>query len=122
MLKHYLRNTMINAFGLIFFVPMVNLSTERGIICLIVIINGLLCHITRHLKTYRWKHIRNYDIICNIIMGLFIIYKSRYNLFLISIILYACLIFIINYLYYEHNYLLHILGVQLPLSIGTYIY
>ena len=51
---------MINSLGLLFFLPMVNLSTQRGIICSIVIINGIVCHTTRYLKTYGWEYIRNY--------------------------------------------------------------
>jgi len=113
---------MINSLGLLFFLPMVNLSTPRGIICSIVIINGILCHTTRYNKTYGWEYIRNYDIICNVLMGLFIIHQSRYNPYIIYTMIHACIIFILNYLYYEHYYLLHILGVQLPLSIGTYLF
>ena len=113
---------MINSLGLLFFLPMVNLSTQRGIICSIVIINGLICHTTRYLQTYGWEYIRNYDIISNILMGLFIIHNSWYNRYIIYTMIHACLIFILNYLYYEHHYLLHILGVQLPLSIGTYLF
>ncbi len=118
----YLKKIMINALGLLFFLPMINFSTEKGIICFIVIINGLLCHTTRYFKTYGWKYIRNYDIICNVLMGSFIIYKSNFNPILIYIMVHACIIFILNYMYYGHHYLLHILGVQLPLSIATYIF
>ena len=48
---------MINSLGLIFFLPMVD-TTIRGIISSIVIINGILCHTTRYLKTSGWKYIK----------------------------------------------------------------
>ena len=83
---------------------------------------GLLCHITRTLKTYGWKTIRNYDISSNIIMGLYIIYQTKFNIFIMYTIIHGCTVFILNYLYYEHNPLLHIICVQLPFAIGTYIY
>ena len=68
---------MINSLGLIFFIPMINYETNKGIICFTVLMNGLLCHITRTLKTSGWKNIRNYDILCNVIMGLYIIYQTH---------------------------------------------
>lgn len=110
---------MINSLGLIFFLPMVD-TTIRGLISSIVIINGILCHTTRYLKTSGWKYIRNYDIICNVIMGLYILHRSNYDIFIVYTIIHATTIFLLNYFYYEHHPLLHILGVQLPLSIGTY--
>ena len=111
---------MINSLGLIFFLPMIDSNTTRGIISSIVIINGILCHTTRYLKTSGWKYIRNYDIICNVIMGLYILHHSHYDIFILYTIIHATTIFLLNYFYYEHHPLLHILGVQLPLSIGTY--
>ena len=111
---------MINSLGLIFFLPMIDSNTTRGIISSIVIINGILCHTTRYLKTSGWEYIRNYDIFCNVIMALYILQQSQYNIFILYTIIHATIIFLLNYFYYEHHPLLHILGVQLPLSIGTY--
>ena len=110
---------MINSLGLIFFLPMID-TTKRGIISSIVIINGIICHTSRYLKTTGWEYLRNYDIICNIIMGLYILHKSQYDIFILYTIIHASIIFLLNYFYYGHHPLLHIFGVQLPLSIGTY--
>lgn len=53
-------------------------------------------------------------------MGLYILQQSQYDIFILYTIIHATIIFLLNYFYYEHHPLLHILGVQLPLSIGTY--
>ena len=86
---------------------MVNLSTQRGIIFCVVIINGILRHTTRYLKTYGWNT-SELDIICNILMGLFIniiqgIIYSWYTM------IRMCNIYPKD-TYYGHRHLLHILG------------
>jgi len=113
---------LLNALGLVFFIPMVNLKNEKGIISFLVLFNGIACHISRTFSLKYWNIIRNYDILCNFIMGIYIIYYSNYNLIIIFLDLLSVYIFIINYLYYNSFFLIHILGVQLPLSIVTYIY
>lgn len=101
---------------------MMNLLNDKGIISSLVFINGILCHFSRAFSFKYWIIIRNYDILCNFIMGIYIIYYSNCNPIIIYLDFLSVYIFFINYLYYKSNFLIHIFGVQLPLSIVTYLY
>ena len=111
-----------NSLGLLFFIPNISLNI-KGFFSLIVIINGIFCHGSYFINYKHKKKITNFDILCNIFMGIFILYTENIN---ISIILISEFIgfssFIINKYYFNSSPLLHIFGVQLPLSVGLYNY
>lgn len=113
---------LLNSIGLLFFIPMININTDKGMICSLVLFNGIICHVSRAFSLKYWIFIRDYDILCNFIMGIYIIHYSNYNPIILYLDFLSVYIFIINYLYYKSNFLIHILGVQFPLSLVTYIY
>lgn len=113
---------LLNSLGLIFFTPMMNLINDKGIICSFVVFNGIICHVSRSLCLKYWKAVRNYDIICNFIMGLYIIHYSNYNAMIIYLDFLSVYIFLMNYLYFESNFLIHLFGVQFPLSYVVHLY
>ena len=112
---------ILNSLGLIFFFPFVNL-TDRGIISLIIILNGILCHFTRHKEIKGWKYIRNYDILSNIIISIYLLINTKYKIYTILTIIIVLILFIINYIRFESHYLIHIFGIQLPFAIALSIY
>ena len=86
---------ILNSLGLIFFFPFVNL-TDRGIISLIIILNGILCHFTRHKEIKGWKYIRNYDILSNIIISIYLLINTKYKIYTILTIIIVLILFIIT--------------------------
>ena len=58
---------ILNAIGLLFFLPMMNIKNDKGIISSLVVFNGLLCHISRQFTIADSQVIRNYDIMGNLI-------------------------------------------------------
>ena len=113
---------ILNAIGLLFFLPMMNMENDKGIMSSLVVFNELLCHISRTFTIKNWELIRNYDILCNFIMITYIIHYSNYNSMIIFLDFLGVYIFLMNYFYYGNNFLLHIFGVQLPLSITASLY
>lgn len=113
---------LLNSLGLIFFTPMMNLLNDKGIMCSLVVFNGILCHVSRAFCLKYWKAIRNYDILCNLIMGSYIIHYSNYNAMIMYLDFLSIYMFMINYLYFESNFLIHVLCVQYPLSYVAHLY
>lgn len=106
-----------NILGLIFFIPIVKFNI-RGIIALFVIFNGILCHGSNYFNHKYSKCLTYYDITCNVIFGLFILFtETKYKIFIFIIQFMSVCIFILNKLRYNSSSLLHIFGVQFPLSI-----
>ncbi len=113
---------MLNSLGLLFFIPLINTHTKRGLICSIILINGLLCHSSKFLNKPSWKYFRNIDIFTNILFSIYIIIESNYKTYSLLTGVFSGIIFAINYLYYNNHYLLHIFGVQLPGAIAISLY
>jgi len=112
---------MYNAIGLLFFIPLIDYSF-KGCISLIVICNGIFCHGSKYLELPYQKNIMIYDVICNFIMGLFVIYTTEYQIFTTIIFTISIYNFILNKLLYNSSALLHVMGIQFPLSIALSFY
>lgn len=111
-----------NSLGLLFFIPSISLSI-KGFFALIVIINGIFCHGSNFINYKHKNKITNFDILCNIFMAIFILFTENINIFIILISEFIGFSsFIINKYYLNSLPLLHVFGVQLPLSIGLYNY
>ena len=112
-----------NSLGLVFFLFLLDTTSYKGIISIIIIFNGILCHGSRFLEMKYAKQITYYDIICNIIIGLFTLYTEKIHKLFIFIIYLICIFnFIINKFRYNNTGLLHVLGIQLPSSIALSYY
>ena len=115
-------NPLYNSMGLLFFIPIISYSI-KGLFALIVFLNGILCHGSNYTNYEYSKEITLYDIVCNVIMGLYILITVRGNLLLIAFVeVIAVFCFIINRIRYNSSPILHVLGIQLPLAIGLYNY
>ena len=108
---------IINISGIIiYFIPLIfKYHSKRA---LIVSINGLLFHTNENNQ-----YLRNYDIFCNLLMGLWTCYyyKDTRKLAMTSIAMFGINSFTLVPLFKEHKYLSdiwHVLGVHLPLSIA----
>ena len=115
-------NPILNSLGLIFFLPLISTSI-RGIISTFVILNGCLCH-GSHYIDYKYKEIlTNYDIAFNSLIGIFILYTEKGQIFLIITVEGIALFsFILNRLYFKSSPIIHVLAVQMPLFVGLYNY
>ena len=115
---------MYNSIGLILFIPLIDYTT-KGIISCIVIFNGMLCHGSKYLQLSCSRNLMINDVLCNIIIGLFILYTEKNDdtklliLFSETISIFN---FCINKIRYNSSALLHVLGIQLPLAISMYHY
>jgi len=106
---------MLNALGLFFFLLLID-NSFKGLVALIVVMNGIICHGSKYIQSELAEYCMYYDVICNVLMGLYILFTAEYQLMTFIAIFFACSVFIINKLYYESYYLFHILGVQFPLA------
>ena len=115
-------NPLYNSLGLLFFIPIISYSI-KGLIALIVFFNGIICHGSNYIEYEYSKEITLYDIVCNVIMGIYILITVKRNLLLIAfVVAIAVFCFIINRIRYNSSPILHVLGIQLPLAIGLYNY
>ena len=115
-------NPIYNSLGLLFFIPIISYSI-KGLFALIVFLNGILCHGSNYIEYEHSKIITLYDIVCNVIMGIYILITVKENLLLIAFVEgIAVFCFIINKIRYNSSPILHVLGIQLPLAIGLYNY
>ena len=112
---------MLSSIGLFFFIPLLDYSF-KGLISMIVICNGLLCHGSSYIDLPYQKKVMVYDVVCNVIMSLFIIYTSEHQTFTTIVFAISVLIFILNKIRYNSNPLLHIMGIQFPLSVALSFY
>tara|TARA_Y100000817_G_scaffold277659_1_gene239929 strand:- start:1659 stop:2003 length:345 start_codon:yes stop_codon:yes gene_type:complete len=112
---------MLSSIGLFFFIPLLDYSF-KGVISMIVICNGLLCHGSKYIDLPYQKKVMVYDVVCNVIMGLFVIYTSEHQTFTAIVFAISVLIFILNKIRYNSNPLLHIMGIQFPLSVALSFY
>ena len=112
---------MYKAFGLLFFTPVIDYSL-KGCISIVIICNGLLCHGSSYLDIPYQGNIYIYDVICNFVMGIFVTYTTEYQIFTTIIFTISIYNFILNQLLYDSSILLHIMGIQLPLSIALSFY
>ena len=115
---------MYNAIGLIFFLPLIDYTT-KGIISTIVIFNGILCHGSKYLQLNYSRNLMIHDVFWNIIMGIFVLYTEKnYDTKLLILFTETISIFnfCINKIRYNSSAILHVLGIQLPLSIALYHY
>ena len=74
---------MIKIIGLLFFLPFID-SSLRGIISIVVICNGLLCHGSHYLDLHHSNKFMIFDVICNFFMGVFVLYTTPQYLIFIS--------------------------------------
>ena len=105
---------MLNSLGLFFFLLLID-NSFKGLIALIVVLNGFLCNGSKYLQLEH-SYYMLYDVICNVIMGCYILMTAKYQIMTFIVIFLACLMFIINKMYYDSYYLFHIFGVQFPLA------
>ena len=115
-------NPCLNSLGLIFFIPLISTSI-KGIISTFVILNGCLCHGSQYID-YKYKtFLTNYDILCNSIFGIFILYTEKEKKFIIITVEGISLLsFILNRVFFKSSPIIHILAVQMPLFVGLYNY
>ena len=112
---------LINLLGLFLYIDFVKNKKSLRAIC--VIINGILYHGLYHdhnQQTRYMKLIRYWDIICNMLMTYYTIYNYPHTRIYAII---AIKIFILNlYLVKKFPYyvvdVIHVLGIQYPLSLG----
>ena len=112
---------MLSSIGLLFFIPLLDYSL-KGVISMIVICNGLLCHGSKYLDLPYQRKIMIYDVVCNVIMGLFLVYTSEHQTFTAIVITISVVNFILNKIRYNSNSLLHVMGIQFPLSVALSFY
>jgi len=112
---------MLSSIGLLFFIPLLDYSL-KGVISMIVICNGLLCHGSKYLDLPYQRKIMIYDVVCNVIMGLFFVYTSEHQTFTAIVITISVVNFILNKIRYNSNSLLHVMGIQFPLSVALSFY
>lgn len=109
---------IINLLGLIinFFPLIYKYNSKRAIL---IFINGLVFH-TNEDNNY----LKNYDIICNILMILwtnYYYYKKTLNLSIISVIMFTINNLLYTTVWKDKRYLsdiYHVIGVHLPLSLA----
>ncbi len=89
---------------------------------MVVICNGLLCHGSKYLDLPYQRKLMIYDVVCNVIMGMFMMYTAEYQIVTTIIFTISVYNFILNKLLYDSSILLHILGIQLPLSYALSVY
>ncbi|MBD62911.1 MAG: hypothetical protein CMD68_02390 [Gammaproteobacteria bacterium] len=112
---------MLSSIGLLFFIPLLDYNF-KGLISMIVICNGLLCHGSKYTDLSYQKKIMVYDVVCNVIMGLFVIYTSEHQTFTAIVFTISVFTFILNKIRYNSNSLLHVMGIQFPLSVALSFY
>ena len=112
---------MLSSIGLLFFIPLLDYSF-KGVISMIVICNGLLCHGSRYLDLPYQRKIMIYDVVCNVIMGLIVIFTTNFPIFTTFVFTISIYNFILNKIRYNSNSLFHVMGIQFPLSIGLSLY
>lgn len=76
-------NPLYNSLGLLFFIPIISYSI-KGFIALIVFFNGIICHGSNYIEYEYSKEITLYDIVCNVIMGIYT-YNSKKKFIINSI-------------------------------------
>ena len=112
---------MYKAVGLLFFTPLIDYSI-KGCISMVVICNGLLCHGSKYLDLPYQRKLMIYDVVCNVIMGLFFVYTAEHQTFTAIVITISVVNFILNKIRYNSNSLLHVMGIQFPLSVALSFY
>ena len=112
---------MLSSIGLLFFIPLLDYSF-KGVISMIVICNGLLCHGSKYLDLPYQRKIMVYDVVCNGIMGLIVIFTTKLPIFTTVVFFISIYNFILNKIRYNSNSLLHVMGIQFPLSVALSFY
>jgi hypothetical protein len=98
-------------FGLL---PFVGLSLQYGsIMAYIIFVNGFLCHGTRLPLFINW------DVTCNMLFAVVALMTSQ-NINLFRILYVIPFAYILSHIFKSN--LIHMLGVQLPIAMGMYLW
>lgn len=112
---------MYSSLGLLFVVPFLGFN-RKGLISFIGLVNGIFYHSSRFYDLKISDNLMVLDILSNASIGILMVITEKKNIYyIIFTLLLVTFNFIINSIRYD-SHLLHVLGIQLPVSLALKIY
>lgn len=112
---------MYSSLGLLFVVPFLGFN-RKGLISFIGLVNGISYHSSRYYKLKISDYLMIIDLLSNIVIAIIMLITEKHNIYYITFsILLVLFNYILNTIRYNSD-LLHVLGIQLPVSLALNIY